>query len=264
MALIEKLKPNGVDALFEFLKGKKSAPRGLVKSYLWERSRHKHFGVYYSKDGAIDNVFYKYCLQDGAALEQWYSTGKTLEDFALELAGMFEGNVQISFFDRKIGEKNGWEHISDVIEFRRKTEPTQSRSSNGRPEDIEGIVELMMQEWWTEEQARDFLSVGEQNPKAFSRVVKDGKRILAYGHCSYDADKAWIDAMYVDKESRGKGFGSEILLGIIGRLHALKVPEVYCGTEEGTEAAKFYEKNGFKRTDYVRYQFMAKRGGGNG
>lgn len=262
MEVIHKLKPGEVDSLFEFLKKKGGVPEGLIKSYLWERARHKHFGVYFSE--GMDDVFYKYCLQDGAALEQWYSSGKTLEGTALELIGMFDGNVQISFTDRSIGEKHGWEHISDVIEFRRETEPMKSQAVRSTPEDIGEITKLMTQEWWTGEQARDFLSVGEKNPEAFSMVAKENGRIVAYGHCSYDPGKGWVDAMYVDKDRRGKGLGSEIISGIICELSRLGVPEIFLGADEGTDAARFYEKNGFKRTGYVRYQYMAKRGDGDG
>lgn len=261
---IERFGPESVDFLYSFLKGRPGILAGLTRSYIWENTRPGYFiGTYCTKSKTrkeeFSSIFYQFGSKDGYVIEEWYSSGEDHLEAIREMASMFGPRVYFNLAKMDTGNDLGWIFNSKRLEMTMATSKVCSVIDSTH--DLETqytnqVVELLAQEWWTTEQARQFVSVTSSNPSGVSRVILHGTIVAAFGHAAHDAKQAWINTIYVHEEFRGKGFGRGITEGIALELWKRGVEEVNLGVgEDNDEAIRTYREIGFNFTDFVRYRF---------
>jgi GNAT superfamily N-acetyltransferase len=87
-------------------------------------------------------------------------------------------------------------------------------------------------------------------------VIDDG-RIVGYVVMSFDFSfeygglNAWVDEIFIEKESRGKGLGTEVLDFFESAARELGVAAIHLEVNHGNKAAELYRRRGF--VDHQRY-----------
>lgn len=253
--MIYRLEEKQLSKLFDLLKKSKSRPEGLNKSYMLEATNISMLRIYYSP--AFESVFYGFALKTGWCFETW-KEGKDLINTAKTLAKKFKGEIIIGFDSQKTGKKIGWQELKGkALEMKLPAKQFADAEIDFTPKMKEKAIKLLSQEWWTKKQASGFIDACLQNKQAFSKMIFERNKAIAFGHAAFDGKKAWINAIYVDKESRGKGLGERMNKSLIGKLYSLGVKQVFLGVDEGNNAAiTLYKKLGFKFTRFKKHQFM--------
>ena len=259
MVEIKKLEEDRIDDLMDFLKGKKGPPEGVNRSYLWESTQFNFIHIFYTEADGFENVFYGYGIKDGFVLEEWIR-GKHFNETLKELVSMYGGELFVSLSEKKLGEAFGWK-FNDLVAEMRIRNLTNFQASAGDAIDYKytyraGAIELLSQEWWTSQQATNFVDVTQRNPNGFSKIVVKNGKVLAFGHAMYDEKRAWINSVYVDKENRGKGLGTLLSSSILASLGGKGIDAAYLGVNQSNKAAvALYKKLGFEFTDFRKYEF---------
>jgi ribosomal protein S18 acetylase RimI-like enzyme len=254
---VEKLRERDLDAFTREVQGRAGVPTGLNRSYLWEAAASRGtLNIWHSQ--GFENVFYGYALRRGWVVEEWIR-GKDFEAAVHALVGRLKGDVAFGFSDR-LGDDLGWKYNGQPTEWRAGTGDFKTAETDYKFEHRNAVVDLMSQEWWTREQAADFVDTVTGNPKGFSKLAVRENRVLAFAHCAYEAERGWIDAVYVDAESRGRGLGTSVSKAAITKLYRLGAREAFLGVEAGnTGAAGLYSRLGFVPTGWQRNEYEVVR-----
>lgn len=258
---IHKLKESEADGLHRFLKGREGVSMCMsVKPFLLQSCRTNTNPIYFSRDssGAFQNVFSSYTVYCGLAtsperkmgyhLVKQYSSGGMLE-FIQELAGMLKGRISLEGIDRDFGERNGWKFEDTDIEMAADLSGTEAgdleTDLTGR--NIGKAAKLLSQEWWTEEQARDYLESVLRTRGCFAKMVVVGGKPLAFAEAAHDGEKSYIEAVYVDRDSRRKGMGARVSKAILSKLAGMGVSKAILGVDGSNKAARtLYGSMGFR------------------
>ncbi len=261
---IQRFGPISVDEIYTFVNGKPRMLKGLTRSYIWENTRPRYFiGIYYTKAKTnrefFSNIFYQYGLKEGNVIEEWYSNNVNRLQAILKIASLFDSPLYFNLEKMDIGNELGWNYVNKRLEMTFETSKSRDLSNDAsdlKSQHAEQVAELFAQEWWTNEQAKQFVDVAMSNPNSISKVIICGKKVCAFGHATYDKKQAWINAIYVDLSSREKGFGRRITESLLSELQRIGMEKVNLGVgEDNTAAIKTYQSIGFSFTSFVRYRF---------
>ncbi|MFB0552312.1 MAG: GNAT family N-acetyltransferase [Phycisphaerae bacterium] len=261
---IKRFGPDSVDDLYAFLKGRPQMLEGLTRSYIWENTQPGYFiGTYYTlsrvNQHVFSNIFYQFGSKDGNVIEEWYTSGEDYVETIRGIAAMFGPKVYFNLFQVNTGNELGWPFHSRRLEMTMATSKVRNvvdDSNDLKDGYMDQVAKLLAQEWWTPEQARQFVNITTSNPNGVSKVILSGTKVAAFGHAAYDENQAWINAIYVDSQFRGKGFGRKITEGIAFELRRRGVETVNLGVgEDNSKAIKTYREIGFGFTNFVRYRF---------
>lgn len=260
---IKKLEENRINDLFRFLKRQRSSPEGINRSYLWESTQFNFIHIFYTESKDFENVFYGYGIRNGFVFEEW-ARGRYFEETVKKLVSMYKGRLFVSFSEKKFGETFGWKYsdlvgemcIRNLTNFQTIGDTTIDYKDAYR----EGTIKLLSQEWWTPQQAANFVDMIQRNPNGFSKIIVRNGKVLAFGHAMYDEKQAWINSMYVDKNNRGKGLGTLLSSSILASLGEKGINCAYLGVNQSNKAAvALYKKLGFKFTHFKKYEFEVIR-----
>jgi len=92
--------------------------------------------------------------------------------------------------------------------------------------------------------------------------VHDGGRIVGYAVMAFDYSleyggrNAWVDEIFIEKNSRGKGVGTQVLDFVEQAAREAGVTAIHLEVNEGNKAIDLYRRRGFE--DHHRY-LMTKR-----
>ncbi|WP_030543026.1 GNAT family N-acetyltransferase [Streptomyces albus] len=89
-------------------------------------------------------------------------------------------------------------------------------------------------------------------------VLDDGDALVGYVLVGTQSDKSrsWILGLGIDRRSRGRGFGRQLMAEALRRLRAAGVREVRLTVEPAnTAAVELYESMGFTRLDHHENYF---------
>ncbi len=270
---VHRLKESEVDELCSFLKGKPGVSMCMsVKPFLIQSCRTNTNPIYFSRNesGGFDNVFSSYSVYCGLAsnpernmgnhLVKQYSEGNMME-FLQELAGKLKGRIVIEGIEKEFGEKNGFRFEDTDVELMADL----SGIEGGEPEtdmteeNKEDVVRLLSQEWWTEEQARDYVESVLRTENCFAKIVVAEGKAVAFAEAAHDGEKAYIEAVYVDKDSRHKGIGTRVSSAILSKLAGLGVKKAILGVDGSNKVARsLYEGLGFRPTRGERCIFVMR------
>lgn len=261
---IQRFGPNSVDEIYTLVKGKPGMLQGLTRSYIWENTRPDYFiGIYYTRSKTnlkpFSNIFYHYGLKEGNVIEEWYSSGNHHLQAILKIASKFNPPVFFNLEKMNSGKELDWIYVNKRLEMTLITSKIRDLSNDAadlKSQHMDQVAELLAQEWWTTEQAKQFVDVTSSNPNGISKVILYGTEIGAFGHAAYDKKQAWINAIYVNKRFRGKGFGRKITESVVSELRKLGMERVNLGVgEDNIAAIKTYQDIGFQFTTFQRYRF---------
>ena len=259
------LKPKEVDDLLVFLRteAKSWAPEGLNKGYLLAAARHSFINVRYSSiRQRFDDVFYEFSSNECVIAEDWYSSGIGYEETIDALLQIHSGKLLLlGFNDKATGAARGWEMVDSPREiklfipddFVGETLPTFTKQH------AHSVVDLLSEEWWTPEQARDFVETSLQIEHSHSKVILESNKAIAFAHSLVDGDRAWTDVVYVARSARGKGYGEKLVRSLISDCKSKSVQTVFLGVDESNTAAiALYQGLGFKFTSFRKFQFRVR------
>lgn len=254
--MIYRLGEKQVNELYDLLRASKSRPEGLNQSYMWEATQTDMLGIFYSEN--FESVFYGFALKNGFCLESWLE-GNDLVDAVKSLRKKFGEEIIIGFDNARTGKALGLKPLNEkALEMKLNNAGFADAETDFVAGMKEKAVSLLSQEWWTKGQAEGFIEATLKNKDGVSKIVLDKGKAIAFAHAAYFGEKAWINAVYVDKNSRGKGLGERINKAVIGKLETLGIKEIFLGVDEGNEKAiSLYKKLGFNFTGFKKCQFTA-------
>ncbi len=270
---IHRLKESEVDELYSFLKGKPGVSMCMsVKPFLVQSCRTDTNPIYVNRgsDGGFQNVFSSYSTYAGLAssperkmgnhLVKQYSSGNMLE-FLQEISKQLKGRIVLENIEKEIGERNGWKFEDTDLELTVDLSGVEpgNLEADVTEENKEDTVKLLSQEWWTEDQARDFLESVLRTDNCFAKIVVEDGKAVAFAEAAHDGEKAYIEAVYVDKDSRHKGIGTRVSQAILSRLAGLGVKQAILGVDGSNKAARtLYENLGFRHNGSTGYIFVMR------
>jgi diamine N-acetyltransferase len=88
-------------------------------------------------------------------------------------------------------------------------------------------------------------------------LVHDGGRIVGYAVMAFDHSleyggrNAWVDEIFIDTDSRGKGLGAQVLDFVEKAALEAGVTAIHLEVNEGNQAIDLYRRRGFQ--DHHRY-----------
>lgn len=111
----------------------------------------------------------------------------------------------------------------------------------------------MKQEWWSEEEASDFIrkSLRIEGVEVF--VKRSGVRCTGFLQLSASENMAWIAAIYVRQGYRDQGIVSELVSMSKSWAAENGVEEIRLCSN--SEKAEFWDANGFDTADFTSYEF---------
>jgi ribosomal protein S18 acetylase RimI-like enzyme len=254
--MIEILKENKVNELYNLLRASKSRPEGLNPSYMWEATQTGMLGIFYSEN--FESVFYGFAVKNGFCLESWRE-GNDLVEAVKSLRKKFGGEIIIGFDNARTGKALGLKPLNEkALEMKLNNACFADAETDFVAGMKEKAVSLLSQEWWTKEQAEGFIEATLKNNNGVSKIILDKEKTVAFAHAAYFGERAWINAVYVDKNSRGKGLGERINKAILGKLETRGIKEIFLGVDEANKTAiSLYKKLGFNFTGFKKCQFTA-------
>jgi GNAT superfamily N-acetyltransferase len=261
---VRRFGPESVDALFMFLKEKPHMLEGLTRSYLWENTRPDYFiGIYYTlspvNPQAFSSIFYQFGSKDSNVIEEWYNEEESRSEAIRAVAVMFGPEVYFNLCHKNTGDELGWTFHSRRLEMTMATSEARNVSDiscDMKNEHRDKVAEILAQEWWTLEQARQFVDITASNPNSVSKVILSRTAVVAFGHAACDEKQAWVNTIYVDRHFRRAGFGRKITEGVALELLKRGVEKVNLGVgQDNNEAIRTYQDIGFRLTDFVRFRF---------
>jgi ribosomal protein S18 acetylase RimI-like enzyme len=258
---IHKLKESEVDGLHSFLKGKPGIAISMrVRPFLMQCAKGNTISLFCSRDreGRFQNVFTAYNVfaslsgkerKTGYQLVKQYSSGKKLE-FLQELANRLEGRIAIENIEQDFAEMNGWRRDDESIELETEPRAGGPDETDMSEENKESVIDMLSEEWFTKEQARDYVETVLKNEGSFSKLAVDGGKVIAHAQASYYGKEAYIEAVYVLRKYRGVGAGTRVSQALLSKLASLGVKKAGLGVDESNRAAKaLYEKLGFREVN---------------
>lgn len=255
---------NEINSILPFLKDKTGPPRGLNRAYLWEIVSSKMMRVFYTESERFDNIFYGYYVENGVVIEDWYTNGIFYEESILELIESHpDGEILFAFGEKNIGDKFGWKFLDEIREMMclisnfRYTDTCPTFNLHYEKE----IITLLSQGWWSKDQSENFVKVTSSNPNGFSKIILDNNgRVIGFCHTMYDEGSAWINCVYINKDSRGKGHACRLVESALAQLKGIGITKVFLGVDKSnTNAIKLYKRLGFEFTDFCKWQFGVDR-----
>lgn len=257
---IEIMNEKDVDRILSFLKDKMGPPRGLNHAYLWEIASSNVMRIFYTESEKINNVFYGYYVKTGIVIEDWYSDGFFYIESIFDLIDLHpEGEILFAFEKKELGNKFGWKLLDEVREMVCSVDKYKYVDScpffdlhYG-----EDVRVLLSQQWWTDAQVTNLVEVTSSNPYGFSKIILgDNGHAVGFCHTMYDKGSAWISCVYVDKNSRRKGYAQRLVESVLAGLKERGITKVFLGVDKSnTNAIELYKELGFEFTDFRKWQF---------
>jgi ribosomal protein S18 acetylase RimI-like enzyme len=254
-----------IDWLFGVLAQSRSAPEGMLRSYLWELLRFEFTDIYYhTRKGEVDSVFCSFWFREDRIFEEWICDHGDYLGLLSQLLALRGGTKHIRIGSEAVGASLGWELSDIAYEMKLDLRAMRASASATKRAPVvdyddcfrDATIDLLSEEWWTQEQARSFVDVGSLNQSGISKVLVSQGQPVAFCHASRDGEAAWISALYVSNKARGKGYGRETLLGMEHTLAADRIRHVYLGVDASSSPAiQLYESLGFQFTSFKKYQF---------
>ena len=101
------------------------------------------------------------------------------------------------------------------------------------------------------------MEVTSSNPYGFSKIILgDNGHAVGFCHTMYDKESAWISCVYVDKNSRRKGYAKRLVESVLAGLKERGITKVFLGVDNSnTNAIELYKELGFGFTDFRKWQF---------
>lgn len=267
---VQKLTEDDVDELYEFLKDKPGIAISMrVKPFLIQCAKSNTVTLFFSRDeNGFDNVFTAYHVyamlsgdkirKMGYHLVQQYSSGNMLE-FLQAAAEKLEGRIVVESIPKAFAEENGWKYDDSDIEMEAEPRDWENKETDLSEENKESAIEMLSEEWFTEEQARDYVETILVNDGNFSKLVIEDGKVIAHAEAAHDGEKAYIEAVYVLKKYRGKGAGKKVCQALLTKLASLGVKRAGLGVDESNKVARaLYVKLGFKPTGRGDYTYVMR------
>lgn len=235
------------------------APYGLVRSYLeFIQECDINDVVYTAQDGDIETVLYIYCVEDETVIEEW-KRGQNVEAAVSSIIETFAGqDIMLRLEDEDPGAL--FDGKVENQEREMKLEMTghdfADQCSDFTPDIHAGAVEVLSQEWWTIEEAEEFLRAATATPKTFAKVAVRNGTVIGVGTAHHGTDKGWISSIYVHEDWRRQGVGRTVLQSLLADLSSNDLETAFLGVDESNTAAiSLYRDEGFAFTDFVKYEF---------
>lgn len=108
---------------------------------------------------------------------------------------------------------------------------------------------------WSAEQAKNRLLDIINTPKFHGMAEYSGDRIIGlimgHGEQCFDGVHFQILEFCVARDMQGKGIGGQMIAEFTGYLHRKGICNIYLLTMRGRHTEGFYQKNGFKTSEYM-------------
>jgi len=257
--MIKIMHTEELDPIFEKLSGTIHAPEGINHSYLWEISRFSFTDIYYSlSKNEVKDVIYKYSVANKNTYEEW-TDSKSVIEILNDMKMTNKGQMSISLTNESVGKKLGLKKIDENKEMRLaiskilKNGPFEKLTEDA----LNSAISLMKKDWYPGDLSKSFINTIFGNKLSKTNICRKGGKVVGLAHASFQRNRAWINALYVDREHRGKGVGEDLLFGLIRELKKEGVPLLFLGVDKSnSNAIKLYSNIGFEFTRFTKYQYI--------